>query len=199
MDKQVDILREERKKLLRKEFLAKRKELTPKQVQEYRQKIVNFLQKRTEIQNAQIVMSYLSYGNEVNLQRLHEILWQKGIQVAVPIVQDEKQGKMFASIFLPEDLEKMETSNFGIKEPCIQRPVKPQEIDVVLVPGVVFDVKGGRMGHGKGFYDRFLSSLRSDTIKIGICYELQIVAQVLSEEWDVPLSYLCTELGFQKK
>ena len=193
----MDIFREEKKKQLRQKFLMKRKQLTLKQVQEKSQKIVNFLQKSSELQQANVVMSYLSYGKEVNLQALHEVLWEKGVQVAVPIVQDMEHGQMIASIFLPEDLKKMIKTNLGVKEPSIQRFVSPQEIDVILVPGVAFDSKGGRMGHGKGFYDRFLPSLRDDAKKIGVCYELQITSQVLLEDWDVSLPYLCTEAGLR--
>lgn len=85
-------------------------------------------------------------------------------------------------------------SPFGVWEPLPKGSVvvEPHEIDAVLVPGVSFDLKGFRIGYGKGFYDRFLA--RFDGLKIGVAYSVQVSSQPLPvESFDMPVDVLATE------
>ena len=61
------------------------------------------------------------------------------------------------------------------------------------MPGVAFDENGGRLGHGGGYYDRFLAQLPPETLLIGVAYEWQVLPEVPLAEWDVPLDFLVTE------
>lgn len=75
---------------------------------------------------------------------------------------------------------------FGILEPHDDSPEVPlQEIDAIVCPGLAFDRNGGRLGRGRGFYDRLLAKARPDTIKLGICFPEQLVADTFSEAHDV--------------
>jgi 5-formyltetrahydrofolate cyclo-ligase len=75
---------------------------------------------------------------------------------------------------------------FGVREPSPTRPVVPAgEIDAIICPGLAFDVSGGRLGRGKGFYDRLLEKSRPDAHKIGVCFPVQIVPDTFSEAHDV--------------
>ncbi len=85
---------------------------------------------------------------------------------------------------------------FGIMEPRGRIPaVPPEQLKDVpwLVPGVAFDRRGGRLGHGKGIYDRLLRD--SAGIKIGICYDWQIIDEVPSGKDDVRMDFIVTESG----
>ena len=68
---------------------------------------------------------------------------------------------------------------------------KENNIDVILVPGLAFDRNGGRMGFGKGYYDRLLES--SKAVKIGLCYDFQILEKIPTESHDVPMNFVITE------
>lgn len=84
---------------------------------------------------------------------------------------------------------------FGIREPkedC-SRPVRPEDIDLVVVPCVAFDGHGGRIGHGKGFYDRYLPQLRPDAEKILIAFEAQRLPEVKTVPTDFPIRRMITE------
>ncbi len=80
---------------------------------------------------------------------------------------------------------------FGILEPTAGSPEMPLlEIDVFLCPGLAFDRRGGRLGRGRGFYDRLLAQARPDALILGICHDFQIVADTFSEPHDIPMHTL---------
>lgn len=77
---------------------------------------------------------------------------------------------------------------FGILEPdadSLEIPIC--EIDAFLCPGLAFDAKGGRLGRGRGFYDRVLARARPDALKLGVCFHFQLVPDTFSEPHDVPM------------
>ena len=67
------------------------------------------------------------------------------------------------------------------------------QIDVVVVPGALFDCDGGRCGYGGGFYDTYLPTTRPDTPRIGLAFELQLVGDVPCHPHDLPVHVLVTE------
>lgn len=85
-----------------------------------------------------------------------------------------------------------EGENYSIPEPAIGSvQASISDIDLVVVPGVAFDRKGGRMGRGKGFYDRLLQG--SDVVKIGICFGFQLVDEVPMQEHDILMDKVISE------
>jgi 5-formyltetrahydrofolate cyclo-ligase len=86
-------------------------------------------------------------------------------------------------------------SSFGALEPAAGEPVGPEEIDVVVVPGLAFDRRGHRVGYGGGFYDRFLGRLRPDALTVGICFSVQVVDEVPHGRGDRPVDLVVTEQG----
>lgn len=82
--------------------------------------------------------------------------------------------------------EDLTSGSFGIMEPAKGSPEVPlEEIDVFLCPGLAFDRNGGRLGRGRGFYDRLLAKARVDAVKIGLCHGFQMVEDTFSEAHDV--------------
>lgn len=83
----------------------------------------------------------------------------------------------------------------SIPEPVLERVVlfEPSKIDVVILPGSVFDLNGGRLGYGGGYYDRFLANGAPQALRIGLAYEMQLVDEVPVMAHDQPLDYLVTE------
>lgn len=81
--------------------------------------------------------------------------------------------------------------SFGVREPLAALPRAPvQEIDAFLCPGLAFDKRGGRLGRGRGFYDRMLALARPGAVKTGVCFPFQIVADTFPEAHDVAMDEL---------
>jgi len=93
-------------------------------------------------------------------------------------------------------LEGVEVRRHGIREPVEGGVIGPGEIEVALVPGVAFDLSGGRLGRGAGFYDRFLGRLADRAVRIGVGFGLQVVGRVPRETHDLGVDALVTEDGF---
>jgi 5-formyltetrahydrofolate cyclo-ligase len=135
------------------------------------------------------LMIYLSFGNEVQTT---SFLTESS--VVVPYCEDDTIVPV--RIFSREDIE---LGRFGILEPKqkirndVGRHVTPEQLDIVIVPGLAFDTSGNRLGRGKGYYDRFLSPLPAKVILIGLAFECQIVKQVPVDYWDCPVSMIVTE------
>lgn len=92
---------------------------------------------------------------------------------------------------LPYDKSRLELGAFHIEEPTGDDFIDPEEIELVIVPAVAYDRRGNRLGRGKGFYDRFLSSTRAT--KIGIGYDFQLYDELPTEQHDVPMDVVITE------
>lgn len=84
------------------------------------------------------------------------------------------------------------TNQWGITEPKEGAVIDPQKIDLVLVPLLAYDVKGYRVGYGKGFYDRYLVHCREDIVKIGFSYFEPVDEITDTNQFDVPLTYCIT-------
>lgn len=84
------------------------------------------------------------------------------------------------------------TNTYGITEPVNGSPVLPEEIDLVLVPLLICDGEGYRVGYGKGFYDRYLASCREDVLTIGFSYFAPVEKIIDTQAFDVPLNYCVT-------
>jgi 5-formyltetrahydrofolate cyclo-ligase len=99
-------------------------------------------------------------------------------------------------LFLPHgEKDRWVEGRFGIMEPEAPPGTegRTEGFDLVVVPGLVFDRKGGRLGQGYGYYDRFLSGPGAGSIKAGLAFSWQVVPEVPVDAWDVPLNVLVTE------
>lgn len=86
------------------------------------------------------------------------------------------------------------TGHKGIREPAVRIPVFPWDVDCFIIPGLAFDAHGGRLGYGKGYYDRILARCAKTTRIVAICYDWQVVDQQLPcEAHDVRMHQIITE------
>ena len=141
-------------------------------------------QKKVEFCDLTIAL-YDPINSEVNLTALAGKLQKQGVTVLKPAMVDD-QGHME---FVPWD-EVFDPS--GIV-PHPSRTVPPNNIDVIVCPVVAFDAKKNRLGYGGGYYDRYLSRLRSDTLKVGVAFSCQEVEELPINKFDVPLDLIVTE------
>ncbi len=142
---------------------------------------------------AKVVMAYLNNQDEVQTNEIIKDILSSGKRLIVPYCQ--MNNIIPCEIFdIQQDIVK---GAFGIGQPHSERlkPVDSKDIDVVFVPGIAFDHEGNRIGFGKGFYDRFLPTLRNEVPKIGLAFACQIIDQVQVDEHDYKMSLLITENG----
>lgn len=151
-------------------------------------------------QEAQSVALYAGVRDETATDLLLREAWGSGRELWLPRVIPGARGRMeFVRCEGPEDLC---PGAFGLLEPRPALPgagpddpaFRPQ---LMLVPGVAFDRRGGRMGYGGGFYDRFLGAMAvregAHCRALGFCFGFQIVEAVPCAAWDRPVDGICTE------
>jgi len=181
------------KNTLRKNMLSQRKNMKPQDVSAFSNKIINTIIGLPEFIKCKNIMLYLSFNNEVDTFPLVTWCLNNGIAVIAPYcVQHEKKIIPFIINNLTTDLTK---STFGIMEPKhdLLKKANINDIDLIIVPGVVFDKHCNRIGFGAGYYDRFLSEKAKNTITIGIAYDYQIIDEVPVGIYDVPLNFIVTQ------
>jgi 5-formyltetrahydrofolate cyclo-ligase len=130
----------------------------------------------------------ISHKKEVNTDYLLHIL--QGKDKSVVLSKTNFKGDEMKHILLQENTT-LKISNYGIPEPVSGIEVRPDQLDVVFVPLLAFDLKGHRVGYGKGFYDRFLQNCNPNTIFVGLSF-YEAEEKISTEETDIPLHYCIT-------
>lgn len=183
------------KRRIRREMEAMRQRLTPAEIEAASQRILHHLSQLEAFRRAEVVHCYVAWRNEVRTHELIRQLLAEGRRVVVPVVDRERQALQHAEITRFDELQ---PGAFGILEPPPERRrlVQPEDLDVVLVPGVAFDRFGNRLGYGGGYYDGFLKGL--DAVKIGLAYAFQLVDRLPTNARDQRVDYVVTEAGVFK-
>jgi 5-formyltetrahydrofolate cyclo-ligase len=114
----------------------------------------------------------------------------ESIQIAVPKVAPLNALKHYLLI----DDTTLEPNMWGIPEPTNAVPIREDQIDLVVVPMIIFDRSGHRVGYGKGYYDRFLAKCRPDARKIGLCY-FNPVKRIDTDPTDISMDVVVTPDG----
>lgn len=132
-------------------------------------------------QTAKTIMAYRAIPPEIDLEPVLEQILKQGKTLLLP--RCEGDGTMTARRM--DDLAELEPGAYGILEPKPDAPcVMPDEIDLILVPGLAFDEKGGRLGRGKGYYDRFLGKTEAKTIGVCRCLVPRVPVEVHDKRMD---------------
>lgn len=125
---------------------------------------------------ARVVLAYAPLPIEVDITAVALAALRSGKRLALPRV-DWAAGSM-SPVEISAWPAELVTTRHGIRQPADHLPVvRPDSIDLVLVPGLAYDLRGGRLGRGAGFYDRFLATDTS-VVRIGLAYEVQIVDRI---------------------
>ncbi len=177
----------------RREVRRRRQALTPEERFERSRRIADRVLALPEIARAQTIMAYLARAEEVATADLLGELAARGKRLAVPVTRPAEER--IIPILLPADESELVRGAMGILEPAPEnsRPVAAGEIDLVLVPGVAFDVSGSRIGYGKGYYDRFFQAQPMTAGRIGLAFEVQIIPAFQREAYDWPVEQIVTE------
>ena len=139
------------KKELRQTVLKQMKKLSGKEKEQADNWLIQHLLNSAAYQKAQVIATYLSMPHEVSTAAFIKQAQLDGKRVLVP--KTYGQGRM---IFVDYDESRLQKSSFGLMEPISEEDVDKTEIDLIHVPGVVFNSQGFRIGYGGGYYDRYL-------------------------------------------
>jgi 5-formyltetrahydrofolate cyclo-ligase len=155
--------------------------------------------------DAETVLLFLSAPGEIETDPLVDLAFRQGKRVFLPKVEGD-----IARFFRVRSADgPWHTGAFGIREPLIEDPARNEEFPppngetdgraiVLVTPGMAFDRQGNRMGHGKGYYDRFfamLDGLDLPYVAVALCLEQQIIPRVPTESWDKKMDAICTGEG----
>ena len=146
-----------------------------------------------EYVRARGVACYVSKGSEVNTRMLIRNALSQEKRVLVPVVKPGDIDLFFSEI---KDLgRELAPGTFGILEPKPEfvRPVDLNAVDVIIVPGIVWDRDGYRLGWGRGYFDRAIKKLPAHVRSAGLAFNMQIVNQVPRDQFDVPVDMVVTE------
>lgn len=131
---------------------------------------------------------YNSMNNEVDTKELIRYLWGKKITVILPRTDFENRDLVNYEI---TSFSQMEKTTFNMMEPKTENKIFLGNPDIILIPGVGFDTSLNRIGYGGGFYDKFLSKVKSH--KIALAFECQIIPNLPAEDHDIKMDMIITE------
>lgn len=173
------------KEKIRKELLKKRNLQSKEEILEKSKRIKDRLFSLDDFIKLDSILFYYSFRSEARTDvMIEDVLGKK--RVFLPRVE----GKGL-KVYEIKAMDEVEEGFCGIKEPLPKRPILPEEIKMVIVPGVCFDKRGFRIGYGGGYYDRFLSLYRPQ--KIGLGFSLQIIDNVPNMPQDIRMDKIITE------
>lgn len=184
------------KKLLRKEKIKLRDELSKELKVDYDKKILDIFLNSDLYKNSKEVFVYISFRSEVDTKALIQKLLDDNKNVYVPKIKEATNDMEAIKI---NSLDNLIENKFGTLEPVnLENIIAPNEIDLIITPGVAFDLLGNRLGYGKGYYDKFFSKISKATTKVALAYDLQIVDLIKVEDSDIPVDYIISESGIKR-
>lgn len=180
------------KKELRINMLHKLNKLSVEQYEGKSIKIAKKLFKHPIWKDSQVIGITMSRFPEVNTTPIIEKAWQENKTVVIPKCNPQEKQMTFRIL---ENFSQVETVFYGLSEPIESKTaaVKKTEIDLLIVPGVVYNKKGYRIGFGGGYYDRYLASYLANTISLAFSMQIVDDYRFPVEEHDIPVQTILTE------
>ena len=185
----------EPRKTLRANIRKQRRAISADQQDVFGRKILSLLIENKLLQTAKNIAIFISNDGEIETEHLIHWCWENNKNIYLPFVLPDEKGQL---LFLNyTETTPMLSNKYGILEPKFDptSEIDPSDLDVIFVPLVAFDKQGNRIGMGGGYYDRLLSALREQDKQpkiIGLAHDCQLVSQIPTESWDIPLTEIIT-------
>lgn len=160
--------------------------------QEISKKLAHHLFETKLWKEAETIGIYLSFGNEWDTRAIIKEAWRAGKKVVIPKTIPAIKGMEFYQI---NNYSEVKKGHFDIQEPIVEQTTQrdKNEIDLLVVPGLIFSKNGYRIGFGGGYYDRFLTDFIHPTISL--VWSEQLVDYLPTNQYDLPVQYILTEKG----
>ena len=143
--------------------------------------------------DAKSIFIYVSFDGEIDTHSIINYALKEGKIVCVPKIFTKAEGMHLMKI---DSFSSLTPGYYGILEPpADSEEMSPEDIDLIIMPGVAFDENGGRVGYGGGFYDRLLAGSNIQSTKIALAYRFQVFDKVPSDKWDERVDMIITEEG----
>lgn len=181
---------------IRQRALAQRRQLSFYQQKSAERAFCRQLRQLPAYRTARSIALYLSTANEAGTAGLLHMALRAGKRCFVPVLHPFHKHRMLFVAYTGTQV--LRPNRWGIYEPALtaQHRAKPQQIDLVVMPLVAFDLEGHRLGMGKGYYDRafaFRCQTEDKPFLLGLAHECQLSAQLLPvSAWDVDLDAVAT-------
>ncbi len=180
------------KKGIREMILKKRDGIRPDERKKKEAAIQKRLLALVDFRKAKNILFYASFRSEVNTISCiqHAIKLKK--KISFPLIDSKKRE---IRLYRVRDLSELVSGYMGIPEPGITRgrTMSLKDIDVIIIPGAGFDVRGNRLGYGYGYYDKLLKKSKKHIVTVALAFERQIVPKVPDESHDVRIDKIVTE------
>ncbi len=146
----------------------------------------------TAFRRATTVCCYVALPYEVQTWQMIEAMLSKRKRVVVPVVRPRTKRLQLSEVRDPTT--ELTPGAFGVREPVRKafRPVPARELDLVLVPGLAFDRFGHRLGHGHGYFDRFLARIPKETPTVGLAFGFQVLDRLPTTSHDFAVQTILT-------
>lgn len=162
----------------------------PSEVQSRSKLIAGNLFQLKIFRDSEHIAIYHPVRNEVDTRLIHDESLKRGKKIYYPRASGD-----LITFHRITSIAHLKPGTFGIPEPQISDKSVPLDIiDIFIIPGICFDVRGNRIGFGKGYYDRTLKFIHKNK-KIGLAYSFQVVSSIKTDKYDLPLSYIVCENG----
>ena len=184
----------ENKASLREKLKKLRDQVDPGLAETASQGVWTIFSRLPEFHKSKGIGAFASTPGEINTYPILEGILAAGKKLYLPRVAPDRTHFDY---YLVPDFKNLSSGAFGILEPSGGHPAAWDDIDIALVPGLAFDLRGHRLGFGKGYYDRVLPHLKKTAMTVGLGYSFQIVEQIPDESHDFLLKSILTEKGFQ--
>lgn len=177
---------------LRREVLATREEISSTDRRCLSARIFDEVLALPDYEAAGTVLAYSGFGSEPLTEGFLRSVLKSGKTLVLPRIEERR-----LALHEVRDLEgDLVPGVWGIREPDARLPrVEPSAVEFILVPGVAFDKRGGRLGYGGGYYDTLLGGLRERPLLVAGAFEIQVVEEVPTTPRDVRMDLLVTERG----
>lgn len=181
------------KKEIRREVLRKRDSLSLGERIELSSLIGKNLQGLEEFKQSRVIHFFLTTKSEVITEGAIRKALSMGKKVVVPVV-DSRHKRLSLSMIKDYDRE-LTPASHGIREPRPEflRPISLHDIDLMVLPGVAFDIKGHRLGYGAGYYDRLLEDEEKRPYLVALAFEIQIIDNIPARNHDIRVDKIVTE------
>ena len=174
---------------IRKILLDKRKHFPKEMVEVSSDRISELLIDYIGAHKPDLLLLYSAYGREVSLTKVINWCLQNNMKIALPRVSGDDMD-----FYCIESMNDLKPGAYGILEPVAPEPINLANYSQVIciVPGVGFDRSFHRMGHGRGYYDRYFEHF-PEVMLYGVCHDFQLIDSIPTDEHDIPMNMIFTD------